>query len=94
MKKAGQTYVLHSGFFQVGITALANLTAKFAADDHPRTYFSLEKVYIVMDMYNTVKNQENLQEIIPFVWDHWDIICTKRSKAGSWRNNLATKLVN
>ena len=33
------------------------------------------------------------QEIIPFVWDHWDIICTKRSKSSGWRNNLSTKLV-
>jgi hypothetical protein len=32
------------------------------------------------------------QDIIPFVWDHWDMICTKRSKTGSWKNNLATKL--
>ncbi|CAI8023031.1 Set1/Ash2 histone methyltransferase complex subunit ASH2 [Geodia barretti] len=31
-------------------------------------------------------------DIIPFVWDHWDMICTKRSKTGSWKNNLATKL--
>ena len=63
MKKAGYTHVLHSGFFQVGITALANLTAKFAADDHPRTFFSLEKVCIVMDVYNIVciiKNRANL----------------------------------
>ena len=35
----------------------------------------------------------SLQEIVPFVWEHWDIICTKRSKAGNWRNNLSTKLV-
>ena len=27
------------------------------------------------------------------MWEHWDIICTKRSKAGNWRNNLSTKLV-
>lgn len=58
-----QILVLHSGFFQVGITALANLTAKFAGDDHPRTFFSLEKVYNAMNMCNTVciiKNRANL----------------------------------
>lgn len=32
------------------------------------------------------------EDIYPFVWDHWDIICTKRSKSGNWRNNLSTKL--
>ena len=32
------------GFFQVGITALANLTARHADDTPPRTFFSLEKV--------------------------------------------------
>ncbi|KAL5477079.1 hypothetical protein EMCRGX_G023821 [Ephydatia muelleri] len=31
-------------------------------------------------------------EIIPFIWDQWDIICTKRSKASTWKNNIATKL--
>ncbi len=30
---------------------------------------------------------------MPFVWEHWDTICTKRSKSGSWKSNLATKLV-
>ena len=89
------------GFFQVGITALANLTAQYAATDPPRIFFSLEKVYYVL--VGACMGIENLawvavtyavlQEIIPFVWDHWDVICTKRSKAGSWRNNLATKLV-
>ncbi len=34
------------------------------------------------------------QEIIPFVWDNWDNICTKRSRAGNWKNNLASKLVS
>ena len=33
-----------TGFFQVGITALANLTARYAAGDPPRTFFSLDKV--------------------------------------------------
>ncbi|XP_064392720.1 set1/Ash2 histone methyltransferase complex subunit ASH2-like [Halichondria panicea] len=33
-------------------------------------------------------------EIIPFVWDNWDNICTKRSRAGNWKNNLASKLAN
>ena len=28
------------------------------------------------------------------MWKHWDMICTKRSKTGSWKNNLATKLVS
>lgn len=31
-------------------------------------------------------------EIVPFVWEHWDVICTKRSKSGNWKGNLATKL--
>ena len=36
----------HTGFFQVGITALANLTARYAASSPPRTFFSLEKVSV------------------------------------------------
>ena len=35
------------GFFQVGITALANLTAKYTDSDPPRTFFSLEKVQLI-----------------------------------------------
>ena len=41
-----------------------------------------------------VKDLPFLQEIFPFVWKHWDNICTKRSKTGNWRNNMATKLVS
>ena len=33
------------------------------------------------------------QEIIPFVQEHWEAICTKRSKAASWKINLSTKMV-
>lgn len=32
------------GFIQVGITTLANLTAKHTSDTPPRTHFSLEQV--------------------------------------------------
>lgn len=64
-----------ASFIQVGITTLANLTARYLDDGtEPRTFFSLE------------------DEIVPFVWENWDFICTKRSKTGNWKNNVATKL--
>ena len=36
-----------TGFFQVGITALANLTARYATGSTPRRFFSLEKVLTI-----------------------------------------------
>ena len=71
-----------AGFIQVGITALANLTAAAAASNQQqrrpptKTLFDVEK------------------EIVPFVWKYWDNICTKRSRSGNWKANLSNKLVS
>lgn len=88
------------GFIQVMITTLANLKARHASDQPPKTFFSLEDVYTCVEfsgqalIYSSSPPPSSFtQEIIPYVWDRWDIICTKRSKTGSWRTNLSTKLV-
>ena len=61
---------------------------------HQSVYISLMNWLQLLKCLLELVNKYILQDIYPFVWDHWDIICTKRSKSGNWRNNLSTKLVS
>lgn len=87
--------LIQHGRFQILVHGILRTVAK--STQTLKIHFGTEipGATVIPDSLCSLQASRTLfQEIIPFVWENWDNICTKRSRSGNWKNNLASKMVS